>query len=104
MPTYTDQPVVVGDSADFQLYVALDDAVWDITGATVYLYVMDPLGNVTQYLATVSDGPAGRAYYADLPGFFDAAGTWRYWWFVNKAGVKKWTVETELEVYRNAIA
>lgn len=94
MPVYTIQNLVVGSTPDFTLYVKKDGTVWDITGATVSLYLRDPEGNWSDaYPATVSDGPAGLAHYQTDDTVLDASGEWLRQWHITKSGI---TLRTEV--------
>ncbi len=88
MPTYTDQGIVVGDDHDFGVAVEKDGVVWDITGASVKLYLRDPSGNwSTAYTATVSDGPGGLAHYQVDETVLDEVGYWIRQWEITKSGI-----------------
>lgn len=86
---FTDQPLVVGDTADFTIHVKKDGAVWDISGATVTLTLRDPDGNtVGPFSATVSNGPGGIAHYQVADTVLDQSGDWARQWKVEKSGVE----------------
>ncbi len=85
---FTTQPIVVGGTYDFTHYVEKDGAVWDISGATVLIYFTKPdLTALAPLTATVSDGPAGVAHYANPTTLLDVPGGWLRRWEVSKGGI-----------------
>ncbi len=100
---FTDQHIVVGNTVSFQATVRLNNVVWDITGATVLIYIRDPDGNWdSPFTATIDDGPAGHAEYTVPTTTFDDNGTWVIQWKFSKAGIVKWSDQIEFEVYSAA--
>jgi len=82
------EPIVVGDTATFQLTARKDGAIWDISGATVSLRLRKPDGTVLTPLdASITDGPAGVARYTTDTDLLDSVGDWRRQWTVSKSGV-----------------
>jgi hypothetical protein len=69
--------------------VLKDGALWDLTGATVYVRWTKPDGTVVETAATVVAPLAGTVYYINAAGFFTAAdkGTWRRNWRVVQGAV-----------------
>lgn len=99
MPTYADQPLIVGDTVLFGLLVKLNDLAWDITGATVSLYLRDPSGNWSAALsASVVDGPNGQAQYQGSTSLLDEAGPWLRQWKIDDAGNVKYSDQIEFDV------
>ena len=99
MPIYEDQELVVGDTAIFGLAVKKNDLTWDISGATVELYLRDPSGNwSTAYSATVTSGADGEAQYSAATTVLDEAGTWFRQWKVSVSGIVKYSDGQEFEV------
>lgn len=92
MSTYVVQPIVVGDTIDFVINARKDGAVYDLTDATVSLYLQKPDGTVlSAFSATVSDGPGGVAHYQTATTVLDTAGDWVRQWKTVKSGVVLWT-------------
>jgi len=86
---FTDQPLVVGDTADFTLYAKKDGVVWDISGGTVLLYLRKPDGTVlSAFTATISNGAGGVAHYQVADTVLDTAGDWARQWKIEKSGVE----------------
>lgn len=86
---YTEQPIVVGSTIDFTVIAKKDGSVWDISGATVTLYLRKPDGTVLSPLtATVSNGPAGTAHYQTDNDDLDVAGDWARQWKIVKSGIE----------------
>lgn len=86
---FTDQPIVVGSTIDFTLNAKKDGVVWDITGATVLLYLRKPNGTVLDaFTATVSNGPGGIAHYQVADTVLNTEGDWARQWKVEKSGVE----------------
>ena len=103
MPTYSDQPIVVGDTIDFKLHARKDRATWDLTGATVSLYLKNPSGIVSAALsATITDATAGIADYTTTTEL-DEDGDWVRQWKVVSGAVTLWSEEIEFSVLPNVV-
>jgi hypothetical protein len=86
---YIDQPIVVGNTHDFKLTAKKDGSVWDISGATITLYLRKPDGTVLSgFSASITNGPAGLAHYQVDNDDLDVAGDWARQWKVVKSGVE----------------
>jgi hypothetical protein len=97
MPTITR-----GSTHRFQLTATKDGAVWDLTGATVTLFLIDTLGAETSYTATISSPSGGVAYYDVATSVLTQAGTWSRAWRIVQSGVTMWSVRTGFDVVRGA--
>ena len=97
MPTITK-----GSTHRFQLTATKDGAVWDLTGATVTLYLIDTLGVETNYRATLSNPTAGVAYYDATTAILSTSGQWSRAWKVVQSGVTLWSGRTGFFVTRGA--
>lgn len=89
MASYFDQPIIVGNTVKFRLLAKKDGVVWDLTGATVSLYLLKPDGSTVlgPYVATIDDGPAGDASYQVSESVLDTAGPWALQFKVSKSGI-----------------
>ena len=86
--SYAAQPVVLGDTANFQLNAEKDGVVWDLAGALVQLYFLDPSAVAYgPYTATVNGNILGQANYQVPTGLLNAVGDWRREWVVNQSGL-----------------
>lgn len=65
----------------------LDGVTWDITGATVTLYMRKPDGTLLTKTAAVTDGDAGVAEYTTSTTDLDVGGPWELTWKVVLGGV-----------------
>ena len=65
----------------FEWEVLVDGIAWDLTDATVTLFLKAPDGTITENAATV-DAPAtdGVAYFDCAATTLDAEGGWTGWW------------------------
>lgn len=82
------QPIVLGDTLDFQLVASKDGVVWDISIGIVSIYFQDPTGVLTGPLsATITDGPNGKAHYQCTTSLLSLSGDWVYQWIVTVSGV-----------------
>jgi uncharacterized protein YfaS (alpha-2-macroglobulin family) len=95
---FVDQPTVAGDTVDLTIHAKKDGVVWDITGATVTLYLISPGGTATAKSATVSDGPGGVAHYTTATTDLSEAGDWKVQWKVVAGAVTMWSDQIDLEV------
>ena len=103
MPTYLEQPVVVGGTPDFTLYARKNGVTWNITGGTVLLYLWDPDGNAaagSPFTCTVSSGSGGIAQYQVTDDtIIDAAGEWTKQWHVTVGSLKLPSEKERFEVF-----
>lgn len=77
------KPWVVGDiGRRFRARFTLDGATWDLTNATVTLYLQKPDGSLLTKTATVSDPTGGVAEYVTISGDLSVAGNWSATWKV----------------------
>ena len=81
MPSLT-----TGSTYLFVLVATKDNAVWDISAATIQFLLRDPNGSIVTKTATITNGPAGLAQYsavaADLPILDVGATTWARRWVI----------------------
>lgn len=92
--------ITKGSTHRFQLTATKDGVVWDLTGATVTLYLIDTAGVQTNYTATISDPTAGVAYYDVSTSVLNQSGQWARAWRVVQSGVTLWSVRTGFYVTR----
>lgn len=82
------EPLTVGSTYDWHLYQAKKDGVvWDLSGATVTLYLKSPAGAVASFGASPYDAANGRAKYVGVGTELTAAGTWHRVWRVVKGAI-----------------
>ncbi len=97
---FISQPIVVGDTVDFTLNARKDGSTWNITGATVTLYLQKPDATVlSPFSATVSGGADGIAHYQVATTVLSVAGTWGLQWKVSLSGVVAWSKVITFTVY-----
>lgn len=69
---------------------------WDLTGATVSLYLTDPAGLTVAHAATITDASTGEVVYTTAEEDLDGAGLWALTWGVRQSGL---AVRTEPETF-----
>lgn len=76
--------ITLGSTQRFELEARLNGSAWDLTPATVTIYLQAPDGTEQGYVATVSDATGGIAYYDVAKTIFTAggAGVWKRKWKV----------------------
>ena len=79
--------ITTGSTHTFRLIATKDDTTWDLTGATVTLYLTDPDGVETSYTASLTDEDNGIADYTVATSVLDQVGTWQRQWRVAQSGV-----------------
>ena len=105
MPTYVEQPIVVGNTANFEIHVKLNGVIWNIASGAATLYIRDRDGNLLgSFTGTVTDGIHGIASCTVDTTTFDVNGTWSFWWKIETSGIVKWTKQVEFDVYDNALS
>ena len=87
--SYDTQPIVVGNTMDFQLAAGQGGIAWDLTEATVSLEFRRPDGTIVgPSSATITDGPGGLAHFQCLDTLLDIDGRWARQWKVTQSGVE----------------
>jgi hypothetical protein len=101
MPVSLTQPVIVSDTIDFTLNALKDGVVWDLTGATVSLYLLKPdkVTKVGPFAAALSDAVNGVAHYQVASTVIDRVGTWQRQWRVVLGSVQLWSKLYSFDVY-----
>ena len=84
MPDYA---LVLGSTYRMKLTASKDGSVWDLSSATVKLYLRKPDGTVLTKSATVSSPTAGVAHYDTLTTDLSVAGSWSRSWEVTDGSV-----------------
>lgn len=84
--------LVIGSTYRFRLTATKDGTTWDLTTATVVLYLKKPDGTVLTKSASILSGPAGTAYFDCATTDLDTAGLWSRSWKVTDGSV---VVESE---------
>src|SRR5262245_39323464 len=79
--------LVVGSNPRFRLTALKDGVVWDISAASVSLYLRKPDGSVLTNSAAVSNGPAGMAQFDSAVTDLDQPGFWTRSWRVTDGPV-----------------
>lgn len=80
--------IVEGSTISFVLNAQKDGATWDLTAATVSLYLRDPEGNWSSAnSATLTDATGGVATYTTSTSDLDAEGQWARQWVVVQSSV-----------------
>lgn len=75
--------LVAGGCYRFRLTATKDGAAWDLTNATVTLYLKDPTGVVSMHTASVqSPATAGVAYYDNATSDLTLVGDWQKAWSI----------------------
>lgn len=93
-----DEPFTTGSTPSFRLVAKRDGEVWDITGATVMLYLTDPAGTEAEYSATLTTPTSGIADYQVATSVLNAVGTWYRQWQVTQSGVVMWSKKRPFHV------
>lgn len=87
----------VNSTPRFRFLAELDGLLWDITGGTATLKLLDPGGNLTSVAGTV-EGSSGYAGWT-VP---DTPGTWaRAWDLVDASGRREVSLPVVFEVTRS---
>lgn len=81
------QSVTVGSTYRFQITATKDGVAWNLTSATVKLYLQKPDGTATEYAATVTSGAGGVAKYDCATTDLDVPGPWRRSWHITDGAV-----------------
>ena len=76
--------LIVSTTPRFQLTALKDGVVWDLTLATVSLFLRKPDGTVLSKEATVNNALAGQARYDAVIDDLDQAGLWTRSWRVTE--------------------
>ena len=76
-------PFVINDTKTFVLVPTKDGTTWDITGATVTLYLRKPSGVILEKSATVASSGTS-ASYVDSSSSLTVEGSWARWWKVSQ--------------------
>lgn len=93
-----DENVTTGSTIKFELDADKDGATWDLTAATVTLYLTDPSGNEASYTATIDSAANGLASYTVGTSVLDERGTWKRQWSVTQGAVTLHTKPKEFYV------
>jgi len=78
--------LTVGSTYEFTLIANKDGVPWDLTGATLTLYLHDPNGVVSAKSASLGSS-ANVAVYDSLTSDLYVAGTWTRTWRVQHNGL-----------------
>ena len=62
-----------------------DGVAWDISGATVTLFLRNPSGTTTSHAATAVTST--QAYFDGTTTTLGVGGDWQRWWHVVKSGI-----------------
>lgn len=76
--------LVLGSTYNFKLTAKKDGVVWNITSATVNLYLKKPTGTILTKTATVTSGSSGIAEFTCSTSDLDTAGIWSRSWKVTE--------------------
>ena len=80
--------IVEGSTIAFVLNAQKDGATWDLTAATVSLYLRDPYGSWSAAnSATLTNASAGIATYTTTTSDLNYEGQWARQWAVTQGGV-----------------
>jgi hypothetical protein len=79
--------IVVGNTYLFQLTATIDGSIWNLSGATVRLFLRKPNGDEITRTATITNSSGGVASYTSLAGDLDTAGIWKRAWEVDQGSI-----------------
>jgi len=79
--------MIVGNTYRFKLTATKDGATWDITGATVKLFLRGPSGAVIEKTGNILSAAAGTAYYDSDAADIDTAGNWVRSWEITQGSI-----------------
>jgi hypothetical protein len=81
--------LVAGSTYRFKLAATKDGAAWDLSSATVTLYLQKPDGTLVTKTGTVYDGPNGLARFDSEAADLDPAdvGVWSRSWEITDGAV-----------------
>lgn len=83
MPTFVQEPLVVGNTTDFILTARKDGVTWDLTSAVVTLTLWRPDGTTIGPLsATITNPTGGVAHHQVDETVLDSVGNWYRRWAV----------------------
>lgn len=75
-----------GSTIRLEAVITRDGEVWDLTGATVTLYLIDPSGNKSSHSATIDSATDGEVHYTTSTSDLDEEGEWGRQWRVQQSG------------------
>lgn len=78
---------IVGNTYRFKLTATKDGATWDITAATIKLFLKGPSGTVTTKTGAILVAGDGTCYYDSSASDLDAAGRWERSWEITQGGI-----------------
>lgn len=78
---------IVGNTYRFKLTATKDGSVWDLTAATIKLFLKDPSGVTTTKTGSILVAGDGTAYYDSSASDLDAAGRWERSWEITQSGI-----------------
>ncbi len=96
---FVNQNVVVNNTMTFRIVFKKNGSIWDISGATVTLFLEDPNGDRQGYLATIDDGPNGVASYQVDDTVLAIPGDWVKQWLIDApVNIEVWSEEVTFTV------
>lgn len=98
------QPIVVGDVIPIELNAQALGITWDLSLATILLYLTQPDGTVDgPFTATVTDGEGGIASYTPTTTLFDLPGEGFIQWKITIGTLVKWSDKISFTIKRNSL-
>lgn len=89
---YGFQPIVVGDTIDFELTAQKDGAIWDLTNGVVSLYLVSPNRSYGPLNANIYDPTNGKVKYQCTTSMINTNGVWkRQWKIADQFGTILWS-------------
>ncbi len=96
---FVNQPVVTNDSWIFRHTFCKNGQPWDLTGATVFLFLSDPDGDRQgPFTANIDDPANGKVSYQVDTTVLATAGDWVKQWFIQATGLSWWSAEETFSV------
>lgn len=93
----------LGSTQRLQITARKDGAVWDLTSATITLFLRRPDGKETEYSATASSPTSGIARYDAAASVLNKTGNWIRTWKIVDGSVTQYSEEIPFRIVRTVL-